>query len=115
MSSGQPPCLWLIPCEVVGIRSVLTYERVREIRILKLKAKKAVTYGMSRKLWNVAENDSIWVLLDVVVGLVRIRGDHTKDLSLSVLKLGMSSEVFPLLGVGELVSHGWRIIFEFKL
>ena len=63
---------------------------------------------MLGKLWNITEDNLVWVSLLVGSSLIGIRWDGSNDFSVSVFELGMSSEVLSFLGVLIGVSHRKR-------
>ena len=64
---------------------------------------------MFRHLRDVIENNFIGVPKNVeLLSLVLILGHRTHDTSLSVLELGVSSELLPLFLILELFSHNLK-------
>lgn len=63
---------------------------------------------MLGKLWDIAEDNLVWVSLLVGSSLIGIRWDGSNDFGVSVFELGMSSEVLSFFGVLIGVSHRKR-------
>ena len=55
---------------------------------------------MLREHWQVAQDELVWVTNHEEVRLVGVRWDTTDNLGVSVLELGVTSELFPLFLIG---------------
>ena len=67
---------------------------------------------MLRVLWNVAENNLVWISLNKLVLGVRIWWNTTNNLGVGVLELSVSSKLLSLLLVSVFVGHKKFKLYE---
>ena len=61
---------------------------------------------MLRELWDVVEDDLVWVSEDVVVGIsIKLWVHLSDDTGVNILEVGVSTELVSLLWVLEFFSH----------